>query len=130
MHIVAFGPVLVVPSAHGVQPRSVVSVGGAVTNCPLGQSVHGVHAVALTVVVKPVSQCVQALSVVEPPIIERKEPGEQALNVVHMAALSMVLKVPVGQALQVGRVAVPPGTTNDPALQAQVLSCLGVPAAV
>jgi hypothetical protein len=130
MHIIAFGPVLVVPSAQGVQPRSVVSVGGAVTNCPLGQSVHGVHALALTVAVKPVTHGAHALSVVEPPIMERKEPGEQTLYVVHMAASSMVLKVPLGQGLHIGRVAVPPCTTNDPASQAQVLSCRGVPGAV
>jgi hypothetical protein len=79
MHIVALGPVLVVPSAQGMQPRSIVSVGTAVTNCPLGQSVQGVHAMALTVVVKPVLQCTHDASVVELPIMERKEPGEQAL---------------------------------------------------
>ena len=79
MHVVALGPVLVVPSAQGAQPRSVASVGGVWTNCPLGQSIHGVQAIAFTVVVKPVSQCMHALSVVESPIMERNEPGEHIL---------------------------------------------------
>lgn len=71
MHMVAFGPVLVMPSGHGEQPRSVVSVGAAETNWPLGQSIHAVHELALTVVVKPLVQCVQVLSVVGSPIIDR-----------------------------------------------------------
>jgi hypothetical protein len=50
------GPVLVVPSGHGEQPRSVVSVGGVETNWLSVQSVHGVHAPAFVVVLNPVSQ--------------------------------------------------------------------------
>ncbi len=45
MHIVAFGPVLVVPMGQAMQVRSVVLVGGSATICPLGQSVHGVQVV-------------------------------------------------------------------------------------
>jgi hypothetical protein len=47
-----------------------------------------------------------------------------------MVALSVPLKVPVGQGLHIGRMVVPPGTTNEPALHAHVLSCCAVPAAV
>jgi hypothetical protein len=71
MHISALGPTLVMPSGQGMHPRFVVSVGAAETNSPLGQSVHGVHALALLVVLKPVSQCVHTLSLVELPIIDR-----------------------------------------------------------
>jgi len=130
MHMVAFGPVLVVPLAHAVQPRSVVFVGWDETYCPLGQSVHGVHAVALTVFVKPALQGVHLLSVEELPIVERKEPGEHTEYVVHIEASSVVLNVPLGQGLQTGRELVPPDPTKKPALQLQTLSCCDVPASV
>ncbi len=72
MHIAALGPVLVVPVGQGVHPRSVVSLGGEETNSSSTQSVQGVHAVALMVVVKPLVQWVQVLSVVGSPIIDKK----------------------------------------------------------
>ena len=56
IHIIAFGPVLVVPCGHGEQPRSAVSVGGVETNWLSVQLVHGVHELALVVVLNPVSQ--------------------------------------------------------------------------
>ena len=72
MHVVALGPVLVVPMGQSMQVRSVVFVGGSATIWPLGQSVQVVQAEALTVFEKvPVSQALQALSIVELPIVAR-----------------------------------------------------------
>jgi hypothetical protein len=132
MHMVALGPVLVVPSGHMVQLRSVVSVfvGGTETICPLGQSVHGVQAVASTLFVKPLSQCLHVASIVELPVIETKNPGEHTESAVHIAASSVVLKVPLGQGLQTGRILVPPAPTKKPALQLHTLSCCVVPGPV
>ena len=112
MHIAALGPVLVVPDGQGEHPRSAVSLGGAETNWSFTQSVQGVHSAALVVVLKPVAQCVQTLSVVELPIIDRNEPGEHMPSVVHMEAFKVLLKEPAGQGLQAGRVVVPPATTK------------------
>jgi hypothetical protein len=62
--------------------------------------------------VKPLSQCLQVLSVVELPIVCTKEPGGQTMYAVHAEAFRVVLKVPLGQGLQTGRELVPPGITK------------------
>ena len=56
MHIAALGPVLIMPVGQGMHPRFVVSVGGAETNSLSTQSVHGVQAEALVVVLNPLAQ--------------------------------------------------------------------------
>lgn len=71
MHMSALGPTLVVPSGQGKHPRSVVSVGAAETYSPLAQSVQGVQAPALLMVLKPVSQWVQTVLLVGLPIIDK-----------------------------------------------------------
>jgi hypothetical protein len=83
MHIVAFGPVLVVPSGHAMQPRSVVLVGIADTICPLGQSLHGVQAVEPMTFVKLMVHGVHMLALG----VFEKEPGSQALHVASAVAL-------------------------------------------
>jgi hypothetical protein len=165
MHMVAFGPVLVVPAGHAIQPRSAVADGCEVTICPLGQSVHGVQAVApvvfakepllhgvqavapimfakepllhgvqavafMTFVKEPALHAVHLASIVALPIVDTKDPGEHAVSVVHIEALSVVLNVPLAQGPQTGREAVPPVITKKPALQLHTLSCVEVPAPV